>query len=262
VQVKVVTFDDLNAMFRAGEKEAIRRVVRNLPSKESVQTLAMSSKFDRDVRLFATEIVREYVFISVDRIGAVSEKVNQRVVDVRCHDKDDALFQVLAAAGSVRTIVFVGSKESSRKAEAALLCRGVPVAKVYGIQDPAERATAVEKFRSCEVPVLIATRGIGVEVGKDVSSVRHVINYDLPTDTDDYVTRAACAGRGKTQGLATSLFCESDVHFARKLVSVLEKSIQSVPEFLVSLCADGRRRNVAPERMNDVISGKLRGVRL
>jgi superfamily II DNA/RNA helicase len=89
-----------------------------------------------------------------------------------------------------------------------------------------EREAALKSFRSGRTPILVAT-DVAAR-GLDIPHVTHVINFDLPSDIDDYVHRIGRTGRAGKKGLATAFFCEKDSAMANKLVEVMTEANQEV----------------------------------
>ncbi|KAL4419464.1 hypothetical protein ABPG77_003577, partial [Micractinium sp. CCAP 211/92] len=116
------------------------------------------------------------------------------------------------------------------------LCRnGLPATSIHGDRSQAEREAALRSFRTGRTPVLVAT-DVAAR-GLDIPHVTHVINYDLPTDIDDYVHRIGRTGRAGKKGLATAFFAEKDTGIAAKLVELLTETNQEVPAWLQNMAA-------------------------
>ena len=96
----------------------------------------------------------------------------------------------------------------------------------------------MKMFRSGRAPILVAT-DVAAR-GLDIPNVAHVINFDLPTDIDDYVHRIGRTGRAGKKGLATAFFNEQNVGIARDLVEIMGEANQEVPSWLRSFAAESR----------------------
>merc|ERR1719230_1734146 len=95
-----------------------------------------------------------------------------------------------------KTIVFVNTKRSADTLEEDLYHLGCPAASVHGDKDQRERERALGAFKNGQISVIIGT---------DVPEVAHVINYDAPSDIEDYTHRIGRTGRAGHQGLATTM---------------------------------------------------------
>ena len=122
------------------------------------------------------------------------------------------------------TLIFVETKRGADALEDYLLENRHPAASIHGDRSQYEREAALKSFRSGRTPILVAT-DVAAR-GLDIPHVTHVINFDLPTDIDDYVHRIGRTGRAGKKGLATAFFSEKDSGLAGKLVEVMEEAHQ------------------------------------
>jgi len=117
---------------------------------------------------------------------------------------------------------------------------GFAAASIHGDRTQSEREAALEAFKSGLVQILVATDV--ASRGLDISNVKHVINYDLPHDIDDYVHRIGRTGRAGNDGFATAFFNEKNGSIASDLVVLLEEAGQEVEYWLkeISHCNSNR----------------------
>lgn len=129
------------------------------------------------------------------------------------------------------TLVFVETKRCADTLEGHLREHQFAATSIHGDRSQYEREAALKSFRSGRTPILVAT-DVAAR-GLDIPHVTHVINYDLPTDIDDYVHRIGRTGRAGKKGLATAFFAvEKDGNMAHKLVEVMTEANQDVPDWL------------------------------
>merc|ERR1719331_584027 len=133
-------------------------------------------------------------------------------------DKTNACVELLKAIHG-KTIVFVNTKRSADTLEEDLYNLGCPAASVHGDKDQRERERALGAFKSGQISVIIGTDVLGR--GIDVPEVAHVINYDAPTDIDDYCHRIGRTGRAGHQGLATTMLNGGNRNIASELSKML-----------------------------------------
>lgn len=127
------------------------------------------------------------------------------------------------------TLVFVETKKGADALEDYIRSHGFGATSIHGDRSQQERESALRSFRSGQTPVLVAT-DVAAR-GLDIPHVTHVINFDLPTDIDDYVHRIGRTGRAGKKGLATGFFSEKDYGISAKLVrSPLSR--RSLPQLL------------------------------
>merc|ERR1712060_823031 len=124
--------------------------------------------------------------------------------------------------------------------------QGFGATSIHGDRSQQEREMALRTFRTGRTPVLVAT-DVAAR-GLDIPHVAHVINFDLPSDIDDYVHRIGRTGRAGKKGLATAFFCDKDTPIARQLEELMSEAGQEVPGWLTeyakrsSFSSGGRSR--------------------
>jgi ATP-dependent RNA helicase DDX3X len=123
---------------------------------------------------------------------------------------------------------------------------GFSAASIHGDRTQAEREAALEAFKSGQVQILVATDV--ASRGLDISNVKHVINYDLPHDIDDYVHRIGRTGRAGNDGFATAFFNDKNGNIASDLVVLLEEAGQEVDYWLKEISHCNSSRGTKPRR--------------
>ena len=118
-----------------------------------------------------------------------------------------------------------------------LINQGFPATSIHGDRTQREREKALEMFRNGRCPILVAT-AVAAR-GLDIPNVTHVVNYDLPTDIDDYVHRIGRTGRAGNTGIATAFFNRGNRGVVRDLLDLLKEANQEVPGFLESIAREG-----------------------
>jgi ATP-dependent RNA helicase DDX3X len=227
-------------MLDMGFEPQIRRIVEgeDMPNVNERQTLMFSATFPRDIQMLARDFLKDYVFLSVGRVGSTSENITQKVEYVEDHDKRSVLLDILHTHGtSGLTLIFVETKRMADALSDFLLNQRFPATAIHGDRTQRERERALEMFRSGRCPILVAT-AVAAR-GLDIPNVTHVINYDLPTDIDDYVHRIGRTGRAGNTGIATAFFNRGNRGVVRELIDLLKEAHQEVPSFLESIAREG-----------------------
>ncbi|UYV71346.1 DDX3X [Cordylochernes scorpioides] len=246
-------------MLDMGFEPQIRRIVLedNMPPTGERQTLMFSATFPKKVQELARRFLDNYIFLAVGRVGSTSENITQKVVWVDEPDKRSFLLDLLSAVnpnganpGDSLTLTFVETKKGADALEHFLHREGYPVTSIHGDRTQREREEALYSFKSGRTPILVAT-AVAAR-GLDIPNVKHVINFDLPSDIEEYVHRIGRTGRVGNLGLATSFFNEKNRNMALDLVELISEAKQELPDWLSALAKDvhGEMRSSNQRKVN------------
>jgi ATP-dependent RNA helicase DeaD len=202
----------------------------------SRQTALFSATMPPPIRALADRYLYDPVTVRVKAATLTVDSVEQFALEVKPADKADRLVEVLSAERPEQAIVFVRTKIRTDQLYRKLRDRGLNVRALHGDMTQGQRDGVMLAFKGGRVPILVAT-DVAAR-GLDISTVTHVVNYDVPTSPDVYVHRIGRTGRVGRSGRAIT-FAEPR---QRRELEAIEKHV-GVP---ISPWAEGAHTTPAP----------------
>jgi ATP-dependent RNA helicase DDX3X len=224
-----------------GFEPQIRRIVQEEGMPVERQTFMFSATFPIEIQRLAGDFMKNYVFVAVGRVGAASKDVTQRIEWVEQQDKVQFVIDFLTRVPEGLVLVFVETKRGADYLEEVLMRYNFPASSIHGDKSQKEREDALKQFKSGRTPILVAT-DVAAR-GLDIPNVTQVINFDMPSNIDDYVHRIGRTGRVGNIGHALSLMNEKNRNIARELLELLEENQQELPRFLERMVGATYRSN-------------------
>jgi len=220
-----LVLDEADRMLDMGFVRDVRKIVALLPKVR--QSLLFSATMPTDVAQLANEILHNPVRVEVSPRTLTADRIEQRVFFVDAAAKRDLLGRLLKEPALSRVIVFTRTKHGANKVAKHLGQSGVEAEAIHGNKSQAARQRALERFRSGDARVLVAT-DIAAR-GLDVDNISHVINYELPNEPESYVHRIGRTARAGAGGIALS-FCDPGERAYLRDIERLTKTPLTVAE--------------------------------
>ncbi|HCH31390.1 MAG TPA: ATP-dependent RNA helicase RhlB [Oceanospirillaceae bacterium] len=226
-EVEVVVLDEADRMLSMGFIPDVRAIIRQTPNKEDRQTLLFSATFSDQILRLAEQWTFEPVHVEIESDELANESVEQKFFSVARSDKYKVLLNSLKTMDVERAIVFANRRHITRDLAEKLQKDGIRSALLSGEVAQAKRVKTLERFRSGDTPILVATDVAGR--GIHVDGVSHVFNYDLPEELEDYVHRIGRTGRAGATGTSISFASEDDAFLMPELEELLGKRLHCEP---------------------------------
>jgi superfamily II DNA/RNA helicase len=221
-RVEVLVLDEADRMLDMGFSEPVQRIANAIPKGR--QTLLFSATLKGNVLSLSNKLLNNPLEINVHAEVDKGENIDQRIHYVDdLHHKHKVLDHLLSNPEITQAIIFTSTKRQADKLSENLSDRDFSVAALHGDMSQRHRTRTIMQLRNGKVRFLIATdvaaRGI------DVKTISHVINFDLPTNNEDYVHRIGRTGRAGATGVACSLATTGEYGIVRSIEQFTGKAM-------------------------------------
>lgn len=217
--VRWVVLDEADEMLSMGFIDDVKKILSQAP--EQRQTACFSATMPRAIRELIDTFLHDPISLRVEQPQTAPSHIEQRIYKVpRGWTKLRALQPILELEDPESAIVFVRTKRAAGEVSQKLQAAGHSVDEYHGDLSQGQRERLVQRFRSHQVSIVVAT-DIAAR-GLDVENLSHVINYDLPDSVETYIHRIGRTGRAGKNGVAVSLSQYQD----RRLLRDIERKVR------------------------------------
>ncbi|MEC4726071.1 DEAD/DEAH box helicase [Shewanella sp. D64] len=211
--LKAMVLDEADEMLKMGFIDDIEWILEHTPKER--QLALFSATMPEQIKRVASKYLTEPVHVKIATTTTTVETIEQRFVQVSQHNKLEALVRVLEVEKTEGIIIFVRTRNSCVELAEKLEARGYASSPLHGDMNQQARERAVDQLKRGKLDIIIAT-DVAAR-GLDVERIGHVVNYDIPYDTEAYVHRIGRTGRAGRTGMAILFVTHREMRMLRTI---------------------------------------------
>ncbi|KZZ43944.1 RNA helicase [Thalassolituus sp. HI0120] len=223
--IKAVVLDEADEMLRMGFIDDVNWILDQAPKQR--QVALFSATMPREIQAVAEKHLTDPVQVKIKAKTTTNDKIRQRYWFVGGVHKNDALLRISEVEDFDAMMVFVRTKQATEEVADFMQANGFKCAPLNGDIPQQLREKAVEKLKAGKLDILVAT-DVAAR-GLDVERISHVVNYDIPQDTESYVHRIGRTGRAGREGEAIVFVRGREKRMLRDIEKATRQTIEEMP---------------------------------
>ena len=222
--IEIFVLDEADRMLDMGFILDIRKIMQLLPKKR--QNLLFSATFSNEMKGLANTLLTKPEIIQVTPSNSASAQVEHIVHPVDHSRKRELLLHLIQNNSWPQILIFIKMKHTANRLSQQLLKAGINATSIHGDKSQAQRTKALESFKNGKVTVLVATDV--ASRGLDIQQLPLVINFEMPTEAENYIHRIGRTGRAGNTGKAISLVAADEHDMLGQIEDLLNLDIEKV----------------------------------
>lgn len=223
--IRAVVLDEADEMLRMGFIDDVNWILEHTP--RSRQVALFSATMPKEIQRVAETHLNDPVQVKIESKTTTNDRIRQRYWFVGGAHKNDAMLRICETEDFDAMMVFVRTKQATEEVSDFMAANGFKCAPLNGDIPQALREKAVEKLKAGQLDIIVAT-DVAAR-GLDVERISHVINYDIPSDTESYVHRIGRTGRAGRNGEAIVFVRGREKRMLRDIEKATRQPIEEMP---------------------------------